>query len=403
MKRVFFLFVVFLLLGAALIQWTATQQSYLLIVIGNTSVEMSVWFALAVLLTVALVYWLSRRLLVGGLRGVGHQVSRVFVGSKARAQRQTSSGLLSFIEGNWRQALKQLNRSAANSDAPLLNYLGAARSAYELGDEQQASHLLMKAEESDPNAGLAIALTQARMQLMAKKYESCAATLERAKKIAPKHPVVLDMIRQVYVQLQDWESLEKIVPLLQRQKVLTLEELSELQLMLYSKLLRQAGQSDFSLGNVQTLWKRVPKELQRAPTLVIQYVDILESEDELMVAESVLRKTLQKQWDDSLVIRYGLLKPVDAGRQLLHAEAWLKERPGNSYLMLTLGRLALCNELWGKARDYFDSSLKLQVSAEACAELGRLLARLGEHKASTDYYQQGLLLTANKLPELPLP
>lgn len=403
MKKLFFLFVAFLLLGAVLIQWTATQQSYLLIVIGNTSVEMSVWFALAVILSVVVVYWLSRRLLVGSVRGVGTQVSRVFVGSKKRAVRQTSSGLLSFIEGNWRQALKQLNRSAVNSDAPLLNYLGAARSAYELGDEQQASRLLMKAEESDPNAGLAIALTQARMQLMAKKYESCAATLERAKKLAPKHPVVLDMIRQVYVQLQDWESLEKILPLLRRQKVLGIEELSDLQLTLYGKLLRQAGQADFSLANAQTIWKRVPKELQRAPSLVNQYVDLLEAEDELMAAESVLRKTLQKQWDDSLVVRYGLLKPVDAGRQLLHAEAWLKERPGNSYLMLTLGRLSLCNELWGKARDYFDSSLKLQVSAEACAELGRLLARMGEHKASTEYYQQGLLLTANKLPELPLP
>lgn len=403
MKKVFFLFVLFLLLGAVLIQWTATQQSYLLIVIGETSIEMSVWFALAVIVTVAIVYWLSRRVLVGSLRGVGGQVSRVFVGSKKRAVRQTSSGLLSFIEGNWRQALKQLNRSAANSDAPLLNYLGAARSAYELGDEQQASRLLAKAEESDPNAGLAIALTQARMQLMAKKYESCAATLERAKKIAPKHPVVLDMICQVYVQLQDWESLEKIVPLLNRQKVLSPDELADLQLTLYSKLLRLAGQADFSLNNVQSIWKRVPKNLQRAPKLVSQYVDLLEAEGELMAAESVLRKTLQKQWDDSLIVRYGLLKPVDAGRQLLHAEAWLKERPGNSYLMLTLGRLSLCNELWGKARDYFDSSLKLQVSADACAELGRLLARLGEHKASTEYYQQGLLLTANKLPELPLP
>lgn len=403
MKKVFFLFVLFLLLGAVLIQWTATQQSYLLIVIGETSIEMSVWFALAVIVTVAIVYWLSRRVLVGSLRGVGGQVSRVFVGSKKRAVRQTSSGLLSFIEGNWRQALKQLNRSAANSDAPLLNYLGAARSAYELGDEQQASRLLAKAEESDPNAGLAIALTQARMQLMAKKYESCAATLERAKKIAPKHPVVLDMICQVYVQLQDWESLEKIVPLLNRQKILSPDELADLQLTLYSKLLRLAGQADFSLNNVQSIWKRVPKNLQRAPKLVSQYVDLLEAEGELMAAESVLRKTLQKQWDDSLIVRYGLLKPVDAGRQLLHAEAWLKERPGNSYLMLTLGRLSLCNELWGKARDYFDSSLKLQVSADACAELGRLLARLGEHKASTEYYQQGLLLTANKLPELPLP
>ena len=403
MKRTFFLFVLCLLLGAWMIHWTATQQSYLLIVVGNTSVEMSVWFALASLLVVALVVWISVRVLSGSARGVGRQLGRVFIGSKARALRQTSSGLLSFIEGNWRQSLRLLTRSAPHSDAPLLNYLGAARSAYELGDEQQASRLLAKAEELEPNAGLAVALTQARMQLMARRYESCAATLERAKKLAPRHPVVLDMLRQVYAKLQDWESLEKIVPLLRRQKVLPGDELDQLVSELYQRLLEQAGQSDFSLDAIQAVWKRVPKDLQRNPQLVIQYADLLEAEDELMQAESVLRKTLQKNWDDRLVVRYGLLKPVDAGRQLLHAEAWLKERPGNSYLMLTLGRLSLRNELWGKARDYFDSSLKLQVTADACAELARLLARLGEHQASTEYYQQGLLLTTNPLPDLPLP
>jgi HemY protein len=205
------------------------------------------------------------------------------------------------------------------------------------------------------------------------------------------------------VQLQDWQSLEKILPVLRRQKSLSEVELNELESLLFGKLLTQASQKDFSAESIQAVWKRVPKSLQRNAALVNLYVGLLEADDELMAAESILRKTLQKSWDDSLAIRYGLLKPVDAGRQLLHAEGWLKERPGNGCLMLTLGRLALRNELWGKARDYFDSSLKIQATPEACAELARLLAHLNEHEASVQYYQQGLLLTANQLPELPLP
>jgi HemY protein len=112
---------------------------------------------------------------------------------------------------------------------------------------------------------------------------------------------------------------------------------------------------------------------------------------------------LKSNWDNQLVLRYGLLKNTDASRQLLRAEGWLKERPGNSALMLTLGRLSMRNKLWGKARDYFDSSLKIQGSPEACAELARLLAHLGEHELSTEYYQRGLLMTAATLPELPMP
>ena len=61
------------------------------------------------------------------------------------------------------------------------------------------------------------------------------------------------------------------------------------------------------------------------------------------------------------------------------------------------------NELWGKARQYFEQSLNFQPRGETCAELARLLAALGEHEASTKYYQQGLLLMTHRLPGLPLP
>lgn len=401
--KYFFLFVICLLGGAWFYQWAEHQPSYLLIVVGNTSVEMSLWFALGCLLVLLLIYWLCHRLLVGGARGVGSHINRLWVGSERRAQRQTSSGLLSFIEGDWRPALRRLNRSAANAQAPVLNYLAAARSAYELGDPQQANELLAKAEKADPDAGLAVALAQARIQLLAKKYESCAASLERARKLSPKHPVVLDMLRQVYVHLNDWEALEKILPELRKQSTLSDDELDQLTELLYRKLIQKAGNSDTPLDAVNSAWQKTPRAWKNTPGVLLEYVDILEREGEASEAESMLRKALQSNWDNQLVLRYGLLKNTDASRQLLKAESWLKERPGNSALMLTLGRLSMRNKLWGKARDYFDSSLKIQGSPEACAEMARLLAHMGEHEMSTEYYQKGLLMTAKALPELPMP
>ncbi|WP_439133162.1 heme biosynthesis HemY N-terminal domain-containing protein [Pseudomaricurvus sp.] len=401
--KYFFLFVICLLGGAWFYQWAEHQPSYLLIVVGDTSIEMSVWFALGCLVALLVLYWFAHRLLVGGARGVGSHINRLLIGSERRAQRQTSSGLLSFIEGDWRPALRRLNRSVSNAQAPVLNYLAAARSAYELGDQQQANELLAKAEKADPTAGLAVSLAQARIQLLAKKYESCAATLERARKLSPKHPVVLDILRQVYVQLNDWEALEKILPQLRKQSTLSTEELDQLTELLYRKLIQKAGNSDMPRDAVHSAWQKTPKHLKGKPSLLLEYVDILEREGEGSDAEAILRKALQSDWDNQLVLRYGLLKNADASRQLLKAEGWLKERPGNSALMLTLGRLSMRNKLWGKARDYFDNSLKIQGSPEACAEMARLLAHMGEHELSTEYYQKGLLMTADTLPELPMP
>ena len=50
------------------------------------------------------------------------------------ASRLTTRGLISFIEGNWNRARRQLLRGAKNSEAPLINYLMAARASYRLNE-----------------------------------------------------------------------------------------------------------------------------------------------------------------------------------------------------------------------------------------------------------------------------
>ena len=75
----------------------------------------------------------------------------------------------------------------------------------------------------------------------------------------------------------------------------------------------------------------------------------------------------------------------------------------DAQLLLCLGRLSARDRLWGKARDYFESSYRVEHSAEVCAELGRLLTELGEPKVAAAYFREGLLLREDSLPELPMP
>ena len=90
-------------------------------------------------------------------------------------------------------------------------------------------------------------------------------------------------------------------------------------------------------------------------------------------------------------------------QQLLVAESWLMERPANSNLLLSLGRICMRNELWGTAKEYYEASIKITPCAEAYGELSRLLKHLGELEAREICLNNYGDLIGVKLPELPMP
>ena len=90
-------------------------------------------------------------------------------------------------------------------------------------------------------------------------------------------------------------------------------------------------------------------------------------------------------------------------QQLLIAEKWLKEHSANAYLLLSLGRICMRNELWGKAKEYYEASIEVEPCAEAYGELSRLLKYLGELEASETYMKVYGDLIGVQLLELPMP
>ncbi len=142
--------------------------------------------------------------------------------------------------------------------------------------------------------------------------------------------------------------------------------------------------------------------MQKQIRLVGQYADYLIQRGAAEKAEMLLREILKKTWDDHLAILYGQAAGVDAHKQLAIAENWLKLRPNNAGLLLTLGRLCLRNQLWGKARTYLENSIELEPNAVAYAELANLLERIGERDLAANYYRQGLLNAIAVKPQSPI-
>ena len=58
-------------------------------------------------------------------------------------------------------------------------------------------------------------------------------------------------------------------------------------------------------------------------------------------------------------------------------------------------------QLWGKARNYFESSVGIQASAEAYLKLAELLeTKMDEHEEAQKMYQLGLMSAVNDQDEI---
>ena len=409
MKKLLFIVVALFAFGLWVMFSPPEDGGYMLIAFGSKTFEMSLWFAALVYIVSILVIWLAARLLFGSFYIVRNFSEYMSFGGSERAQKRTASGLVDYIEGNWLQARKKLLRAAPKVDAPLINYLAAARSAYELGDRAEAEKLLTIASETGPDAELAVALTRARMELSSKQYDQCLMTLLRIKGKAPQNPVLLDLLCEVYIARQDWDSLHGIIDRLRSYKIRSPEDLAQLELTIHRERLKKIGeevrlllQGD-RLPKLRAAWERVPAYLQKDNDMIDVYARQLAINFEDQEAESLVRKALSKEWHPGLVHLYGRLRGRDPRQQLTTAEAWLKQHPRDAVLLLTLGRLCLRNEIWGSSRDYFNESLRIKRDPETFAELARLLESLGETQRSSDYYQQALGMAALGLPELPQP
>lgn len=403
--------ILLILLALAAGVWMAGEMSedsgYLLIAYQQTTIEMSLWVGLGLVLLLAigfyLLFALLRLLLASGDTARRWQSNY----RRRRSLTRTNLGVIAYLEGNWAQAQKKLEQAISRQDAPLIGYIAAAQAAAKNQDFTASENYLKQAVQMDPSAALAVALASIEIQIQRKRYEQALAALLKLRQEHPKHPHVCKLLQEVYVALQDWEALGQLLPVMRKLKVAPTSELEQLErntaLFQLERAAKAKANAPASAQKLLEAWQRIPSKVRREESVAYAYSQQLVKIGADQHAIQALADAINAHWSERLVEQYGLLLGDDPRHQLLTAERWLQERNNSPVLMLALGRLSLRNKLWGKAREYFTSSIKLRSSVEACAEMGRLLHALGDQQGSSRYLQQSVELTRQLLPVLPLP
>jgi HemY protein len=388
------LVVVALVVSALAAHFLLQDPGYVVINFQNYLIEMSVPILLAFIFLVVIGAWLLVKLFRAPKK-IGEAAGRYRMG---RAGQRLTRGVIEVAEGNFARGEKLLARAAHVSDAPLLNYLQAARAAHLLGNDERRDDWLKQAYEQAPEAANAVLLTQAELQLDREQYEQALATLRRLEESSPNHSHALDLLGRLYFRLEDWSHLSDLLPKLRKRGRLDESTLDKWSERVYIEKLDQAVDGDAILA----AWKEIPKGLKSHLPLLEAYYSSLMRTGMHEKAEKDLIADIKREWRGPLVRLFGMVEGTNATKQLKNAENWLKNHGEDADLLLTSARLCLRNELWGKARSYLETVISIRPSPEAYQEYGRLLNRLGEGDAAADAYRTGLGMVARSpLPAIP--
>ncbi len=318
---------------------------------------------------------------------------------RRRSQRTLSNGLIALAEGDFNRAERLLSHGADEETAPAIRYLGAAEAAQAQNASDRRDTYLSLAHDAMPSAEVAVGTKRAEMQLANDQCEQARATLDYLADRHPDNKQVLSLQQRAYTETNDTRALLGLLPALRRHRVFSPERLAELELDTARSLLSHPVESIDALHDI---WQRLPKAIRSRPACVALYAKQLVAFGHHEDAELALRKTLGREWHPDLIRQYGDVRVPKALSQMQRAEVWQVTRMDDTDLLLTLAKLSINTDQWGKARKHLDRLIELAPSPMAYRLLAEVHEQADEIEDANRCQREGLRLATNAIRGLPV-
>jgi HemY protein len=318
---------------------------------------------------------------------------------RRRARQDMQRGLLDLAAGNWKHCEELVTRSVDDADAPVVNYLVAARAADLQDAVSRRDEWLARAQESAPGERAPSLITQAEMQMRRGQHELALATLEQLDASGDINSRGLELMARLYQKLGRGAELQALGPRLLNAKELPEAQVAELLAQAQLDGVRRLGeQRDPRLGET---WDALPRAVRRLPQAIVTYARALIASGDHAGAEKLLRDVIDETSDPSAIRLYGDIVLPDPLPPLERAEGWLHARPDDPDLLDCCARLCLRADLIGKAQSYLEASIARRASAENSLLLAEVLEQHAEPERATQVLRDALARSAGRRPAPP--
>ncbi|EPP21330.1 HemY protein [Vibrio fluvialis I21563] len=389
MVRLLFLFVV---LGLGLFAGTqyAGQQGYVLISVASHTIEMSVTtlviFVIGALAGLFALEYLLKKLIYAS----SNTWNWFSVRKLRRSRRYTNEAIIKLLEGDWKQAEKKVTRWANHHDMPLLCYLVASEAANGMGDRAKRDRYLALAAQQE-NSALAVELTRAKQQLSDGELQAALSTLSALQAEHPNNTIVLNLLKQTYTQLKQWQPLLDLLPKLVKAKRMTQDEADKLALTAQQGVMETIASQKGSEGLIAH-WNSLPRKLKAEAQLELSLIRQLISRKADYEAFTLIKESLKKRPSPELYALLPELNISDRHLAIVLLKDALNRDGNNAEAHSALGQFYLREQQWADAQQHLEKALSLRSSVSDYAYLADALEKQNLTKAAHEVTRKALSL-----------
>jgi len=352
-------------------------------------------------LLLAALLFVSLYLVLGAVRATQQMPGRVAAYRRDKREREGNralrEALKALFEGRFGHAEKAATRAAECPENAGLSTLIAARAAHRMSQYERRDDWLARAQ-NDASLKTARLMTAIELAVDSQRPESALEAVRELNASGTRHIHALRLALKANQSAKDWPEVLRLVRLLDKRNALHPALSRRLRELAYEELLSSRAHDAES---IRLMWAEVPPQDRVLPSVAARAAAAFNARGLHDEARSAVEKALTLEWDDRLVRAYGSSAAAEGSQALLsqieRCEEWLRVRPADPELALTLGTLCLRQKLWGKAQRHLEQALSEATDSdtvrEAHLKLAQLHEALNQPEQAAAHYRQCALAT----------
>ncbi|XLZ73131.1 heme biosynthesis protein HemY [Massilia sp. SR12] len=305
--------------------------------------------------------------------------------------------LKALFEGRFGHAEKAALRAAELPENAGVAALIGARAAHRMRQQARRDQWLARIA-SDNGMKTARLMTMTELLVDDHQPEAALEAVRELNASGTRHIHALQWSLKAEQQAKNWPEVLRLVRLLDKHKALHPALSARLRELAYDDLLSDNSHDAESL---QRVWITIPTVDRIKPFVACRAATALNARGLHDEARVVCEEALAANWDDRVVRAYrDAAAPAGSSAllvQIEHCEGWVRERPNDAELALTLGSLCLKQKLWGKAQRYLEQALsdasEPRMVRESHLKLAQLHEALTQPEEAANHYRQCALAT----------